>query len=149
MISQITIQPPQTIISFNMLYGVTYLTIIKWFLWMSWINNISRFCTKNTTCRAIVKVTSHFDKTLRFVYSDSIPNFKYNGKQIGQTTFPDIYVRDRPFNLQRGVWFFVSFRIFFPECNIRLWQKLWIRFFFSFTKIRIFFSAILGIRVIF
>lgn len=39
--------------------------------------------------RAIVKVTSHFDKTLRFVQSDSIPNFNYNGKQIGQTIFPD------------------------------------------------------------
>lgn len=57
---------------------------------MSWINNMSRFCTKkHHMYRAIVKVTSHFDKTLRFVYSDSIPNFNYNGKQIGQTIFPD------------------------------------------------------------
>ena len=26
-----------------------------------------------------------------------------------------IYVRDRPFNLQGGLWFFVSFRIFFSD----------------------------------
>lgn len=39
--------------------------------------------------RAIINVTSHFDKTLRFVQSDSIPNFNYNGKQIGQTIFLD------------------------------------------------------------
>ena len=43
--------------------------------------------------------------------------------------------RDRPFNLQGGLWFFVSFRnffsdntrvrifIFFPEFNIRLYDK--------------------------
>ena len=52
-------------------------------------------------------------------------------------------IRDRPFNLKRGLWFFVSFRkifrttqeleyliflsretrIFFPEFNIRLYDK--------------------------
>ena len=78
------------------------------------------------------------------------------------THYPvSFYLRDRPFNLKGGLWFFVSFRIFFSD-NTRvrififivaqssnffsrfqhyvIWQKLWIRlFFFSSTKIRIFF----------
>ena len=77
--------------------------------------------------------------------------------------------RDRPFNLKGGgggLWFFVSFRnffsdntrvkififlshkaqIFFPEFNIRLYDKNSESIiFFSSPKIRIFFSATLGI----
>ena len=80
-------------------------------------------------------------------------------------------LRDRPFNLKGGLWFFVSFRIFFSdntrvrififlshkariffsEFNIRLYDKNSESdyFFFSATKIRIFFSATLGIRIFF
>ena len=80
-------------------------------------------------------------------------------------------LRDRPFNLQGRLWFFVSFRIFFsdntrvriyfflsrkaqffsPKFNIRLYDKNSESdyFFFSSTKIRIFFSATLGIRIFF
>ena len=82
-------------------------------------------------------------------------------------------LRDRPFNLKRGggeLWFFVSFRMFFsditrvrififfvaqsanfcPEFNIRLYDKnSESDFFFSSNKIRIFFSATLGIRIFF
>ena len=82
-------------------------------------------------------------------------------------------LRDRPFNLKgggEGLWFFVSFRIFFPdntrvrillflshkaqiffpEFNIRLYDKnSESDFFLSSTKIRIFFSATLGIRIFF
>jgi hypothetical protein len=51
------------------------------------------------------------------------------------------------------LFFFVahSAKFFFPEFNIRLYdKKLWIRlFFFPSTKIRIFFSATLGIRIYF
>ena len=78
--------------------------------------------------------------------------------------------RDRPFNLQGGLWFFVSFRnLFSDSTRVRIfiffvahsakffsriqhkaiWQKLCIRFCFSFTKIRILFSATLGIRIFF
>jgi hypothetical protein len=74
-------------------------------------------------------------------------------------------LRDQPFNLQGGgggVWFFVSFRnvfsdntrarifIFFTEFNIRLYDKnSESHYFFSSTKIRIFFSSTLGIRIFF
>ena len=73
-------------------------------------------------------------------------------------------IGDRPFNLQGGggLWFFVSFKnfcsdntrvrifIFCPEFNIRLYDKnSESDYFFSFTKIRIFFSATLGIRIFF
>ena len=81
-----------------------------------------------------------------------------------------VWDRDRPFNLKgAGVWFFVSFRIFFSdntrvrifflsrqarkffqEFNIRLYVKnSESDYFFSSTKIRIFFSATLGIRIYF
>ena len=72
------------------------------------------------------------------------------------------YVRDRPFNLKRGLWFFVSFRnffsdntrvrifTFFPEFKIRLYDKnSESDYFFSSTKFRIFFSATQGIRIFF
>jgi hypothetical protein len=75
--------------------------------------------------------------------------------------------RDRPFNLQGGygflfrsefffpdntrvrIFIFLSHKaqFFFPEFNI-IWQKS-DYFFFSSTKIRIFFSATLGIRISF
>ena len=72
------------------------------------------------------------------------------------------YLRDRPFNLKVGLWFFVLFRIFFLDnTRVRIFifcQNLTlgymtktlnqIIFFFS-TKIRIFFSATLGIRIFF
>jgi hypothetical protein len=81
-------------------------------------------------------------------------------------------IRDRPFNLkgEGGLWFFVSFRIFFSdntrvrilfflsrkahiffsESNIRLYDKnSESDYFVSSTKIRIFFSATLGIRIFF
>jgi hypothetical protein len=58
-----------------------------------------------------------------------------------------------------GLWFFVSFRIFvfrtrdleffFPEFNIRFYDKNSESDFFSSTKIRMFFSATLGIRIFF
>ena len=80
-------------------------------------------------------------------------------------------LRDRPFNLKGwGYGFLFRSEIFFLD-NTRvrififfvaqsaiffsriqhdvIWQKLWIRFFFSSTKIRIFFSATLGIRIFF
>ena len=79
-------------------------------------------------------------------------------------------LRDRPFNLQRGLWFFASFRnffrttrelgylFFFLEFNIRLYDEnsesdyfFFLHqnqiIFFSSIKIRIFFSATLGIRI--
>ena len=73
-----------------------------------------------------------------------------------------------PLKLEGGLWFFVSFRIFFwttqqfeyyfflsrkariffPEFNIRLYDKNFeLDYFFSSTRIRIFFSATLGIRI--
>jgi hypothetical protein len=82
-------------------------------------------------------------------------------------------VRDRPFNLKGewGLWFFVSFRIFFSNntrvrififfCRAKrkfFFQNLTLGYmtksvnqfiFFSSTKIRIFFSATLGIRIFF
>ena len=86
-----------------------------------------------------------------------------------------VSIRDRPFNLKAaggGLWFFVSFRnvffritreleyllilsrkarIFFPKFNIRLYDKNSesVYFVFSSTKIRIFVSATLGIRIFF
>ena len=77
-----------------------------------------------------------------------------------------ILIRDRPFNLQggRGLWFFVSFQIFFPDntrvrifiifyFNINLtlsyMTKTLNQIFFPSTKIRIFFSATMGIRIFF
>ena len=83
------------------------------------------------------------------------------------------FIRDRPFNLKGGgggVWFFDSFRkkisdntrvriyiflsrevrFLFPEFNIRLYDKnSESHYFFSSNKIRIFFSATLGIRIFF
>ena len=75
-------------------------------------------------------------------------------------------LRDRPFNLQRGLWFFASFRNLFPDnmsyniyfsCRTKcefVFQNLTLgymtktlkQFFFP-TKIRIFFSVTLGIRI--
>jgi hypothetical protein len=76
----------------------------------------------------------------------------------------NIWIRDRPFNLKRGGYGFLfrsefffrttqeleylfisshKVRNFFPEFNIRLYDKNF--FFFLSTKIRIFFSATLGI----
>ena len=79
-------------------------------------------------------------------------------------------LRDRPYNLKGGLWFFDSFRIFFSdntrvtiffccrakreffflEYNIGLYDKnSESDYFFSSTKIRIFFSATLRIRILF
>ena len=80
-------------------------------------------------------------------------------------------IRDRPFNLQRGGMVFcfvqnffldntrvrififfcrVKHKFFFPEFNIRFFDKnSESDYFFSSTKIRIFFSATLGIRIFF
>ena len=73
-------------------------------------------------------------------------------------------IRDRPFNLkgEAGLWFVVSFRIFFwttqylfilsrkARFNISLYDKnSESDYFFPSTKIRIFFSATLGIRIFF
>ena len=81
------------------------------------------------------------------------------------------YFRDRPFNLQEGLWFFVSFRKKFPD-NTRVGIFIFLSrkarnlfyystlgymtktlnqiiFFFSSTKISIYFSATLGIRIFF
>ena len=85
-----------------------------------------------------------------------------------------MWLRDRPFNLKvgggGGLWFFVSFRIFFPDnTRVRIfyfWRAKREFFFqnstlgymtktlnhiifFSSTKTRIFFSATLGIRIFF
>ena len=93
---------------------------------------------------------------------------------ILKTTNTDInlLLRDRPFNLKGGggLWFFVSFRIFFSDnTRVRIFffcraeweiffQNLTLGymtktlnkiFFFPSTKIRIFFSATLGIRIFF
>ena len=89
---------------------------------------------------------------------------------FGLTCSTILQLRDRP-TWRRGLWFFVSFRIFlsdntrvrifffgrakrvifFPEFNIRLYDKNSesYYFFFSSTKIKIFFSATLGIRIFF
>ena len=79
-------------------------------------------------------------------------------------------IRDRPFNLKwggGGVWFFVSFRmfysnntrvsififfvaqsaIFFQNSTLGYMTKTLNHIFFVSTKIRIFFSATLGIRI--
>ena len=32
----------------------------------------------------------------------------------------DTHIRDRPFNLQGGLWFFVSFRIYFRTTRVRI-----------------------------
>ena len=79
----------------------------------------------------------------------------------------DKYIRDRPFNLNGGgggvcfffrtsqeleYLFFLSLkaRNFFPEFNIRLYDKnSESDYFFPSTKIRIFFSARLGIIIFF
>ena len=80
-------------------------------------------------------------------------------------------IRDRPFNLQVGLWFFISFRIFFsdntrvriffclsreeqiifPELNIRLYDKNSEShyFFFLYQKSEYFFFSIIGNRNIF
>jgi hypothetical protein len=79
-------------------------------------------------------------------------------------------LRNRPFNLKGGLWFFVSFRIFFSDntkssniffCRAKreiCSQNLTLGYMtktlnhiilFSSTKIRIFFSATLGIRIFF
>ena len=79
-------------------------------------------------------------------------------------------LRDRPFNLQGGLWFFISFIISFPDnTRVRIFiafvaqsaifflQNLTLGYmtktlnqiFFSSTKIRIFFSATFGIRIFF
>jgi hypothetical protein len=81
-----------------------------------------------------------------------------------------LYVRDRPFNLQRGgygfffrleifffgqhelEYFFLSYkaRIFFPEINIRLYDKnSESDFIFSLHQNQNIFSATLGIRIFF
>ena len=80
-----------------------------------------------------------------------------------RTNYTSDVVRDRPFNLQGGVmFFFVSFRNFFSD-NTRvrilffphnltlgyMTKTLNQIIFFSSTKIRIFFSATLGIRIFF
>ena len=80
------------------------------------------------------------------------------------------YIRDRPFNLKGGLWFFVSFRNFFSDnTRVRIlfllsgeaqffFQNLTLGymtktlnqiFFLSSTEIRIFFSATLGFRIFF
>ena len=80
-------------------------------------------------------------------------------------------LRDRPFNLQGGGYGFLfrselffrttqefeyliflsrKAQFFFPDFNIRLYDKnSESNFFFPSTKIRIFFSATLGIRIFF
>ena len=74
-----------------------------------------------------------------------------------------VLIRDRPFNLQGGGAMLVFFRsefffrttreleyLFFQEFNIRLYDKnSESDYFFSSIKIRIFFSATLGIRIFF
>jgi hypothetical protein len=67
-------------------------------------------------------------------------------------------IRDRPFNLKGGGYgflfrseiFFRTTRNVFPEFHIRLYDKnSESDYFCSSTKIRIFFSATLGIRIFF
>jgi hypothetical protein len=77
-------------------------------------------------------------------------------------TFLYCTLRDRPIKLQRGLWFFFSFRkicsdntrvrnFFFQNLTLGYITKTLnqIFFFFSSTKIRIFISATLGIRIFF
>jgi hypothetical protein len=59
-----------------------------------------------------------------------------------------IYVRDRPFNLRGGYGFFFLSVIFFPEFNIRLYDKnSESDFFFFLHQNQNIFSATLGIRI--
>ena len=95
----------------------------------------------------------------------TISNYGNWGKHVDLITKKAF--RDRPFNLQGGYGllirsekkfrttreseylFFLSRKalIFFPEINIRLYDKNSESDFFSPTKIRIFFSTTLGIRI--
>ena len=111
--------------------------------------------------------------TLHFCFRDLIHNiYIYSCNCRCLLTASKQFFRDRPFNLKGrgGLWFFVSFRIFFPDnasqnnyffCRAKstfFFQNLTLGyltktlnqiFFFSSTKIRIFFSATLGIRIFF
>ena len=51
-----------------------------------------------------------------------------------------ILIRDRPFNLKGGLWFFVSFRIFFPDKELEylLFMSLKARTFFPEFNIRLY-----------
>ena len=100
----------------------------------------------------------------------------YKEENVGTVTYVCICqsfltkLRDRPFNLKGGLWFFVSFRIlffgqhksqnifllsrqariFFQEFNIRLYDKNFESDYFFFPpKSEYFFSATLGIRIFF
>ena len=78
-------------------------------------------------------------------------------KTITNSVFPD-QLRNRPFNLQGGVMFFCFVQKFFFGQHESFFQNLTFGYmaktlnqtiFFSSTKIRIFFSATLGIRIFF
>ena len=110
-----------------------------------------------------------------FCGTNFIGQFSVPGNFIGQFNVCGnswyLLVRDRPFNLKGGgLWFFVSFRNFFSDnTRVRIYffcrtkrefffQNLTLGYMtkilnpinsFSSTKIRIFFSATLGIRIFF
>ena len=89
----------------------------------------------------------------------------YFSTEIQENMNNHVQFRDRPFNLQGGLQFFVSFRnifsdntrvfcrakhkFFFQNKTLGYMTKTLNQIFFSSTKIIIFFSATLGIRIFF
>ena len=136
---------------------------------LSWLHyNLNEFCAKHAALRRKGK-----DRLGR--NQDNVSewgNISVHGLLFQWTSTIKMQLRERPFNLKGevGVWFFVSFRNFFRTtqeleylffCRARreiFCQNLTLGYmtktlnqniFFSSTKIRIFFSAILGIRIFF
>ena len=121
--------------------------------------SVEYFCLKKPDCKWYHILFSFKNSTSWSCLYTLLSNiFRYN------TQYTDWSIRDRPFNLQgeEWLWFFVSFRNFFSEnTRVRILifsQNLTLGYmtktlnqiiFFSSTKIRIFFSATLGIRIFF
>ena len=104
--------------------------------------------------------TAH--KNLRPVYGQNTMSTMSTLKKKFHKVAISNNIRDRPF-MGGGVWFFVSFRIFYFYFFCRAKREFFFQnstldymtktlnqiIFFSSTKIRIFFSATLGIRIFF
>ena len=139
-----------------------------------WIMCISSWTNNHSTVNHVLIQPWHISEKNHCSYCvhNDYTIIKYINQQCTGCVYT-VDVRNRPFNLKggRGLWFFVSFRIFFPDnTRVRIYffclargefffQNLTlgymtktlnqIIFFFSSTKIRIFFSATLGIRIFF
>ena len=84
-----------------------------------------------------ITVCTNSVMSIRFISSTNFPHPIGSLAEIS-TYFPDLLqrglVRERPFNLKGGLWFFVSFRIFFSD-NTR------VRIFFFFVALNANFFA--------